>query len=103
LENLIIDKYIAYNRIGEGSNGQVYKGMDDETKKQVAIKLIDIRSINALKSNAVRAIKQRLCESEPRLMYQFNSRNLIKCYDVYRNDDLKILILEYCNGSTLQR
>ena len=77
--------------------------MDDETKRQVAIKLIDIRSINALKSNMVRAIKQRLCESEPRLMYQFNSPNLMKCFDVYRNEDLKVLILEYCNGPTLQK
>lgn len=94
---------MVYNKIGEGSNGQVYKGMDDKTKKQVAIKLMDLRSINAERSNAVRAIKQRLCESEPRLMYQFNSPNLMKCYDVFRNDDLKVLILEYCNGPTLQK
>lgn len=47
-------------------------------------------------------IKQKLCESEPRLMYQCNSPYLIKCFDVYRNDDLKIIVMEYCNGKTLQ-
>ena len=40
---MIVDKYVVYNRIGEGSNGQVYKGMDDQSKKQVAVKLMDIR------------------------------------------------------------
>lgn len=47
LENLSIDKYVVYNLIGEGSNGKVYKGMDDQTKKLVAIKLMDLRKINA--------------------------------------------------------
>jgi len=36
-------------------------------------------------------------------MYMCNSDHLIRCYDVYSNKDLKILILEYCNGSTLQQ
>jgi hypothetical protein len=35
-------------------------------------------------------------------MYACDSPFLLKCYDVYENDDLKILIIEYCNGKTLQ-
>ena len=35
LENLIIDKYVVYNQIGEGSNGQVYKAMDDKTIEKI--------------------------------------------------------------------
>lgn len=27
-----------------------------------------------------------------------DSPNLIKCYDIYENKDLKILIMEYCDG-----
>jgi serine/threonine protein kinase len=103
IENLIIDKYIVLSKVGEGSNGQVYKGLDDRSKKHVAIKIMDMREINGEKSNTVRAIKQRLCESEPRLMFECNSPNLIKCLDVYRNDDLKVLVLEYCSGATLQK
>ena len=102
LENMIIDRYVIYNKIGEGSNGEVYKGMDDKTKRQVAVKLMNLRQISEEKNLAVKAIKQRLCESEPRLMYLCKSPFLIKCFDVYSNDDLKIMVIEYCNGKTLQ-
>lgn len=102
LKGLIIDKYVIYDLIGEGSNGKVYKGMNDRTKKQVAIKLMDLRKINAEPSLKLKMIKQKLAESEPRLMYQCNSPYLIKCLDVYRNDDLKVIVTEYCNGKTLQ-
>lgn len=30
-----------------------------------------------------------------------NSPNLIKCYDIYENKELKVLIMEYCNQGTL--
>ena len=32
-----------------------------------------------------------------------NSPHLIKFYDVYRNKELKVLVIEYCNGNTLQK
>ena len=31
-----------------------------------------------------------------------DSPYLIKCLDVYENDDLKIIIMEFCNGGTLE-
>jgi serine/threonine protein kinase len=102
IENINIEQYLVYNQIGKGSNGHVYRGMDDRTKNQVAIKLMDLRKINAEDKIVVKLIKQRLSESEPKLMYQCNSPNLVKCYDVFRNEDLKVLVLEYCNGGTLQ-
>lgn len=34
-------------------------------------------------------------------MQKCNSENLIKCYDVYENKSLKIMVIEYCNGGTL--
>ena len=43
---MIIDKYVVYDQIGSGSYGQVYRGMDDRTKKQVAVKLLDMYKIN---------------------------------------------------------
>lgn len=35
-------------------------------------------------------------------MYMCDSPFLLKCYDVYENSDLKVLIIEFCNGKTLQ-
>lgn len=40
-----IGKYYIYEKIGEGGFGQVYKGMDDETKLAVAVKIIDLNLI----------------------------------------------------------
>jgi serine/threonine protein kinase len=31
-----------------------------------------------------------------------DSPNLLKCFEVMENDELKILILEYCSGKNLQ-
>jgi serine/threonine protein kinase len=36
-------------------------------------------------------------------MAMCNNLNLVKCYDVYENDDLKIIVMEFCNGGTLER
>ena len=40
----MIEKYVIYNKIGEGAHGEVYRGMDNQSKKQVAIKLEPIES-----------------------------------------------------------
>jgi serine/threonine protein kinase len=35
-------------------------------------------------------------------MEMCNSPYLIKCLDVYENQDLKIIVMEFCNGGTLE-
>jgi len=45
---MVIDKYVIYDLIGKGSFGNVYRGMNDETKKQVAVKVMNIREIHFL-------------------------------------------------------
>lgn len=46
IADTIIDKYFVYERIGYGAFGSVYRGMDDKTKKQVAIKVLDLVAID---------------------------------------------------------
>ena len=55
------------------------------------------------KNDKIKAIRERLAESEPKLMMQCESPNLIKCYDLYENRDFKILVMEYCKGKTLDQ
>ena len=45
IQNMMIDNYVVYDLIGMGSYGSVYRGMDDRSKKQVAVKLINMRQI----------------------------------------------------------
>lgn len=102
IQNMVVDKYVVYDLIGMGCYGSVYRGMDDHSKKEVAIKLINMRLIKEDKNETVKKIKLRLAESEPRLMYMCDSPYLLKCYDVYENEDFKVMVIEYCNGKTLQ-
>jgi serine/threonine protein kinase len=46
MENMVVDKYVIYDLIGKGGFGNVYRGMNDVTKRQVAVKVINIRQIN---------------------------------------------------------
>jgi len=34
-------------------------------------------------------------------MQQCDSINLLKCFEIFENEDLKILVIEYCDGLTL--
>jgi serine/threonine protein kinase len=45
IQNYCIDNYVVYDLIGVGSYGSVYRGMNDDTKQQVAVKVIDMRLI----------------------------------------------------------
>lgn len=45
LANCIISKYLIYELIGSGSFGNVYRGMNEETKCPVAVKVIDLELI----------------------------------------------------------
>ena len=42
---MVIDHYVVYDLIGMGSYGSVYRGMDDNSKKQVAVKVLNMRKI----------------------------------------------------------
>nr|VVW87185.1 unnamed protein product [Nymphaea colorata] len=76
--------------------------MDDRSKKVVAFKVLDLVKIESERSETVRKIRRRLAITEPQLMMTCDSENIIKCYDVYQNKSLKVMVIEYCNGLTLQ-
>jgi serine/threonine protein kinase len=70
--------------IGSGAFGSVYRGMDDKTKKEVAIKVLDLVSIERDEtSQKVKDIRRRLAKTESEIMMKVNSDHAMKCYDVY--------------------
>lgn len=104
IADTIIDKYYVYERIGCGAFGSVYRGMDDKTKKEVAIKVLDLVAIDREESSAkVREIRRRLAKTESELMMRVHSDHVMKLFDVYENKWLKIMMIEFCNGGTLSQ
>jgi serine/threonine protein kinase len=59
IKNYCIGNYVVYDLIGVGSFGSVYRGMNDDTKQQVGVKVIDMRKINQEKP-LIKAIQLRL-------------------------------------------
>lgn len=43
MENMVLSRYVIYDKIANSSFGNIYRGMNDITKKQVAIKVINLR------------------------------------------------------------
>ena len=81
--------------LGKGNFSSVYLAEDKE-KRKVALKVIDLLDIRDESHPKVKEIRERLAISEPKLMMKCNSEHLLKCYDIYENKDLKILVMEYC-------
>lgn len=60
-----IDKYIIYEKLDSGAFGSVYRGMNNITHKEVAIKVLDLASIERDEcSSRVKEIRRRLAKSE---------------------------------------
>ena len=103
IANTQIDKYTVFDELGRGAFGAVYKGMDDDNKNLVALKVLDLHAIEKEPNERVREIKRRLCRTDSQLMMICNSTNVVRCFNVYENKQMKIIVMEYCNGGELQR
>jgi serine/threonine protein kinase len=101
LVGLTIGEYKVEKQLGKGQFGTVYLATNQKGLK-FALKLLDLHEIANEGSQRVRLIRERLAVSEPKLMMLCESPNLIKCYDIYENADLKVLVMEFCEGRTLE-
>jgi serine/threonine protein kinase len=45
IANSVIGKYIIYELLGRGSFGAVYRGSNDQTKEEVAVKVLDLEEV----------------------------------------------------------
>ncbi|MFQ6640369.1 hypothetical protein Gotur_016331 [Gossypium turneri] len=89
------DGFATSNIIGEGSFGSVYKGFLDQQENPVAIKVLNLQNLGAVKSFAV----------ECKALRNVRHRNLVKlitcCSSIdYQGNDFKAIVLEFmANGS----
>ena len=85
----LINKYTIYKpEIGSGAYSKVYKALD-KNGRTIAIKKINIHNIND-------KLLERI-EYEIHIHKKLEHPNIVKLYDVFRNDSCICLILEYCD------
>jgi len=92
-----MDKYKIITNIGRGSSGEVFLARNNDIKKTVAIKKIVIDE--SRKSRSKKSVTR-----EANIMLLLDHVHIVKCYEWFLdNNDLMIsMILEFCNGGSLQ-
>jgi serine/threonine kinase 3 len=78
-------------QLGEGASGAVFRAVHRETKKVVAIKKMQV-GVN----NVTATVK------EIKIMKDLKSAYTLKYYGCYNKDDAIWIIMEYCDGGSLQ-
>lgn len=87
--------YEIYSKLGEGGLGVVYKAKQTSMNRLVALKILHKRWLND------EEFKQRFLV-EARLVGKLSHQNLIKVYDVGREDWKLYFSMEYVEGETLE-
>ena len=89
----LFDKYEAKQKIGKGKFGLVKAGINKETKKPVAIKIMAKKNMD--KSD------MELAKVEIDILKISQHPNIIKLYDVFENEHYIYIIMENCSGGDL--
>lgn len=87
--------YEIYGKLGEGGLGVVFKAKQTSMNRLVALKILHKRWLND------EEFKQRFLV-EARLVGKLSHQNLIKVYDVGREDWKLYFSMEYVEGETLE-
>ncbi len=88
-------RYEILRLLGEGGMGAVYKAMDRELNRPVALKLI--RPQLAANPSILARFKQELL-----LAHQVTHKNVIRIYDLGDADGVKFITMEYVEGVDLR-
>ena len=89
----LFDKYEVKQKIGKGKFGLVKSGINKETKKPVAIKIMTKKNMD--KSD------MELAKVEIDILKIAQHPSIIKLYDVFENENYIYIIMEYCSGGDL--
>ncbi|GAC1686885.1 MAG: hypothetical protein PVS2B2_25790 [Candidatus Acidiferrum sp.] len=93
--DLIGGRYEIQHLLGEGGMGAVYKAMDHEVERPVALKLI--RPELALDPSILARFKQELLTA-----HKVTHKNVIRIYDIAEADGVKFITMEFIDGSDLR-
>src|ERR1700716_381825 len=94
LGDVLAGRYEILQLLGEGGMGAVYKAMDRELDRPVALKLI--RPQLAANPGMLARFKQELL-----MAHQVTHRNVIRIYDLGDADGVKFITMEFVEGQDL--
>ena len=94
-----IGKYKILGTLGRGGMGIVYKGLDPDIEREVAIKTIRFDDIaeGAEKQDMLARVVR-----EAKAAGRLNHPNIITIYDVLYEGDLTFIVMQYIDGQSLQ-
>lgn len=95
-----IGKYEIQSILGKGAMGIVYKALDPDIGRQVAIKTIRFDLASEETDNE--EIMQRFIR-EAQAAGKLTHPNIITIFDVGREEDLTYIVMQYIEGPSLQR
>jgi serine/threonine protein kinase len=90
-----LGQYTILEEIGRGGSSRVYRGHDDETERDVAIKVIPNDAEDRV------GFVHRF-EREVQAVAQLNHPNIVTVFDRGENDDLVYLVMQCVMGGTLR-
>jgi len=94
-----IGKYKILGTLGKGGMGIVYKALDPDIEREVAIKTIRFDTLTGgLEKEELLTRVIREAKAAGRL----NHPNIITIYDVVRDEDLTYIVMQYVDGPSLQ-
>jgi serine/threonine-protein kinase len=94
-----IGKYKILGTLGRGGMGIVYKGLDPDIEREVAVKTI---RFDAFTEGEEKEEMLARVVREAKAAGRLNHPNIITIYDVIRESDLTFIIMQYVDGQSLQ-
>jgi len=91
----LLDHYRVLELIGRGAMGVVYKGLDVNLDRQVAIKVMSVEARND--PDFVERFRQ-----EARLQGALNHPNIAVLFDYFIHDGAPVAVMEYIDGESLE-
>ncbi|KAJ1801487.1 hypothetical protein LPJ59_000248 [Coemansia sp. RSA 2399] len=85
------DLFTKQEKIGRGSFGEVFRGYENRTKQQVAIKIIDLESAE----DEIEDIQQEIF-----ILSQLDNSSVTKYYGSYLEDSKLWIVMEFCGGGS---